>query len=103
MSDQEAVASQLIALEIVVATLIDTLDETNRLHKPELLERIRLLAEDLRATNKLDLTQKVGKEMVRLADSLRQRVGFRGGESGMTHGADHPLCNSSETHHCLPF
>lgn len=90
MRDQEAVASQLIALEIVVATLIDTLDETNRLHKSELLERITLLAEDLRATNKLDLTQKVGKEMVRLADSLRQRVGFRAGDNGMGHGADRP-------------
>ncbi|MCP1544548.1 hypothetical protein [Methylorubrum extorquens] len=80
MRDEETFASKLLALEIVIVTLVDALDEANTMSKDEVSERVRLIADNLCATSKLDLTQKVGTEMGRIADSLRRRVGRRASE-----------------------
>ena len=80
MRDEETLASQVLALEIVVVTLVEALDGFNNITKADIAERILLLSTNLRASSNLELTQKVGAEMVRIADSLRHRIGAAASE-----------------------
>ncbi|MBB2963760.1 hypothetical protein [Methylobacterium sp. R2-1] len=80
MRDEETLTSQVLALEIVVVTLVEALDEFNKIPKAEVAERILLLSTRLRASSNLELTQKVGAEMVRIADSVRHRIGAAASE-----------------------
>lgn len=80
MRDEDTLASQVLALEIVVVMLVEALDEFNNVPKFEIAERVLQLSTRLRASSNLELTQKVGAEMVRIADSLRHRIGVSASE-----------------------